>query len=112
MTGGEKLPTLGLLSIADGRLMGDINTVCEVVSMFIDRRAYGHELPRYGRRAAPHIVAAFPDMAPRPDMDWQEFRDEIVAKYGDAVDVPSEWRGIAADGRGGLGNLFSITGGA
>jgi hypothetical protein len=51
-------------------------------------------------------------MAPRPDMDWQEFRDEIVAKYGDEVDVPASWRGSAADGRGVIENLISIAGGA
>lgn len=99
------LPTLGLLSITDGRLMGDIGTVYKVVSFFIGRDAYTHELPKYGRMIEPILVEKWPDLAGDENTPWETVRDAALKKHGNAISVPDEWAGSLADGKGPIQNL-------
>ena len=94
------LPTLGLLSIADGRLMGDIGDVYEVISLFIGRPAYTHELPMFADKLRPLIISRFPNMAGHKAKPWAEVRDATVALYGATVEVPDDWAGAAKEDRG------------
>ena len=101
----SKLPTIGLLTIGDGRLMGDIGTVYKVVSFFIGRSAYTHELPKYGRLIEPILCAQWPDLAGGENTPWEDVRDTALNKHGDEIDVPDEWFGSLADGKGPVQNL-------
>ena len=103
--GAARLPTLGLCAIVDGRLMGDIGEVYEVISHFIGRPTYTHELPKYSRLAAAQIAAAFPAMSGRENDPWQDVRAAVLAEYGASVDVPDEWAGSATDGKGPIANI-------
>lgn len=94
-----KLPTCGLLSIADGRLMDDIGQVYEVISFFIGRPAYTHELPRYGDMAEPIIESKYPDLTANKDLPWKAVREWALAKFGPTIDVPDAWKGSLADGK-------------
>lgn len=95
-----ELPTLGVLGLTDGRLMGDIGDIYKVVSFFIGRDAFTHELPRYGRQIAPVLTEAFPDLAEDRGRDWKDFRDAALAAHGETVTVPDEWSGSLSDGKG------------
>ena len=102
------LPTLGLLSITDGRLMGDIRDVYRVVSFFIDRDAFTHELPKYARRIEPILIAAWPDLAGDETTPWEGVRDTALKMHGDEIEVPDDWAGSLADGKGPIQNLAEV----
>lgn len=104
------LPTLGILAITDGRLMGSIGDVYAVVSFFIGRPAFTHELPKYGMKAEPLLLERFPDLAPRPETDWTVVRDEALARHGETIDLPDEWAGSLADGMGPNSNIYALAG--
>lgn len=95
------LPTIGLLTVADGRLMGDIDTVYDVLGYFVGRHLMTHELPMYAERARPLIVAQFPDMS-RAEEGWEVVRDRAIALHGPAVEVPEAWKDALADGKDAL----------
>ena len=100
-----ELPTLGLLSVADGRLMSAIGDVYQVISFFIGRDAFTHELPMYGRKAEPLIIAQFPAFGARRELPWEQVRDEVLAQFGAATAVPDAWAGVLADGSDPIANL-------
>lgn len=99
------LPTLGLLGVVDGRLMGDIGDVYQVISHFIGRDAFTHELPMFAEKVRPMILASFPDMAGFQAQPWTEARDATLARHGVAVEVPDDWAGATRDDRGPLKTL-------
>ena len=100
-----KLPTCGMLSITDGRLMDDIGQVYTVVSYFIGRSAFTHELPMYADKIAPVIVEAFPKLSGAPERDWQDVKKDAIAEYGNEIEVSDEWAGMFHDGKNALATL-------
>lgn len=101
------LPTLGALSLTDGRLMCDIGDVYEVVSHFIGRPASTHELPSYGRKIAPLITAAFPSLAGDQSRGWEGVRDDAINSHGERINAHEEWAGCLADGKGPIETLIA-----
>ena len=111
------LPTLGVLSIADGRLMGPRGTtpatngiehVYAAMSHLIGRPAFTHDLAFYGKAAMQIVVADFPDMAWREE-PWTEARDRALNNYGEMVTVPDTWAGAIADDRGPISTLTELS---
>lgn len=94
-----QLPTLGLLGVVDGRLMGDIGDVYHVIGHFIGRPAFTHELPMFLVEVRPLIVAAFPDMAEYKGQPWMAARDATLARHGEMVEVPVDWEGATREER-------------
>lgn len=94
-----ELPTLGMLSITDGRLMSDIGDVYEVVSHFIGRPAYTHELPGYAPAISKIVVAEFPGLAGDESRPWEALRDAAIAKHGERMIIPDAWAESIADGK-------------
>ncbi|WP_099863819.1 DUF7736 domain-containing protein [Pararhizobium haloflavum] len=111
MSTAQKLPTIGLLSITDGRLMGDIGTVYEVLSHFVGRPVFTHEIPKYGRLARPIILKDFEQLDTTDCPDWQAARDWAVAHFGEEMEVPAGWAGVLADGKSPIENLNNIVDG-
>ena len=100
-----QLPTLGLLSITDGRLMGGIGDVYRVISFLIGRDAFTHELPMYGRKAEPLLQAMYPGLAGQQELPWERVRDAALSMFGTMIDVPDMLEGVLADGNGPISNL-------
>lgn len=99
------LPTLGLLGVVDGRLMGDIGDVYQVIGHFIGRSAFTHELPMFAEKVRPMIVAEFPDMAGHKGQPWTDARDATLARHGETVEVPAVWAGATREESGPLETL-------
>lgn len=99
------LPTLGLLSVVDGRLMGDIGQVYEVIGHFIGRPAFTHELPMFAEKVRPMIAAEFPELEAHKDEPWTDARDAALARYGEKVVAPPAWTGATRDQRSPLETL-------
>lgn len=93
------LPTLGLLSVVDGRLMGDMGDVYRVISHFIGREAFTHELPMFAEKARPMIAAHWPLMDAGRALEWQDVRDDVLRVYGETVEAPPEWEGALLETR-------------
>jgi hypothetical protein len=106
MSAKNLLPTLGILSITDGRLMRDIGDIYEVLSFLVGRPVFTHELPRYSKPAGPILAAAFPDLAGDSARPWEELRDEALNARGEFVEVPDDWRGSLADGKNPIETIY------
>lgn len=99
------LPTLGALSITDGRLMSDIGDVYAVVSFFIGRDAYTHELGRRSGEIKQVLLDKYPDLLGDRETHWEIVRDRVVGAYGDNLEAEDSWKGMFYDGKNAVETL-------
>ena len=91
------VPTLGLLSITDGRLMRDIGEVYKTFEPMAGRQVWTHELPGLARRLmATGLVETLP-AAFQPQntehLSFAEARDSALAAHGETITLPEAFRG-------------------
>ena len=94
------LPSLGLLSITTGRLMGDMQQIYSCAEFLVGRAVYTHELSHYRRRMAEVLCARYPalDLTAGAE-DWKAVRDGFVDRHGLLFAVAASLRESCRDGR-------------
>lgn len=99
----ERFLTQDVLSVATGRLLGDVGGLYKVISYLLGRDAFTHELAVYGRQAAKALKAALPELPNEDDAEhvtaenWRSFRDEWVSRFGKELLLPDSLRECLAD---------------
>ena len=95
MTDTKKFPTNDVLSVITGRLMGQIDGVCEVLNWMTGEHLFTHQLPRVSKEATPVILEMHPHLQSAMDesdqvtqANWQEWRDRWFDQFGPVVAVP------------------------
>ena len=91
-----RVPTLGLLSITDGRLMSAVRDVYKTLEPMAGRSVWTHELPSLADRfmasgLAADLPPAFQPQNTEP-LSFTEARDAALASHGDSIELPGKFR--------------------
>lgn len=91
----KEFSTRDVLSIATGRLMGDIGGVYEVLNWMTGESLFTHQLPRVANEARPVLLAAYPLLQQAVDEveqvtteNYHQWRQTWEDRYGPMISVP------------------------
>lgn len=108
--------THAILSVATGRLMGDIGGVYKVVSYLVGRNVFTHELVIYGEPAARVLKVALPELPTEDDFNHvsrenvMQVLSEWEQKLGSVMDLPDHMRDCLADDRNAVDTAVDLVG--
>lgn len=81
------MPTAGVLSVGDGRLMTTMDDVSKVLGLMLGRPVLSHEIPALIERAGPVVAEHFPVLKGDPSRPCHDVLLDAVEVHGSMMDA-------------------------